>query len=151
MVTGSFFPRGEGYRLRFVRNRSANWIIAALVMFQLAVGLQWQTAQAVGASPDRQMDGMEAGHCPAQSSKDSTTDQGYGAGAPTSAPSSHNHPAGKHDCCRSLSCGCYCAQSPTALDRPLPSHALSTSVLLPILDARTPVARSNELFRPPIA
>jgi hypothetical protein len=151
-MTNPFFPRGEGCTLRFVRNRPANWIIAALLMFQLAIGLQWQTAQAVVAQPEQQMHGMEAGHCPTHSSGDSSIAQGRSAaGAPTSAPSSHNHPAGKHDCCNSLGCQCHCAQSPTALARTLVSPAVSTSVLLPILNARPPVARSNELFRPPIA
>jgi hypothetical protein len=34
---------------------------------------------------------------------------------------------------------------------PMAGAALSPTLQLPILDARPPVARSNELFRPPIA
>jgi len=146
-----FSHRGEGCTLSFVCNRLANWIIAALLLFQLAIGLQWQTAQAVVAQPGQQMGGMEAGHCPTHSLEGSRTDQAHSAMAPTSAPSSHNHPADKHDCCRSQGCQCHCAQSPTTLARTLDSPAVSTSVLLPTLDVRPPVARSNELFRPPIA
>jgi hypothetical protein len=42
----------------------------ALLMFQLAIGLQWQTVQAIVSQPEQQMDGMEAGHGPTHSSKD---------------------------------------------------------------------------------
>jgi hypothetical protein len=146
-----FFRRRERCRLWFVRNRPANWSIAALVIFQLAIGLQWQTAQAVVAQPEREMNGMGAGDCPDHSSKDSRADHERSAGGPTSAPSSHHNPANKHDCCRSLGCQCHCAQSPGTLDLPLAGAALSPTLQLPILDARPPVARSNELFRPPIA
>ncbi|PYS60315.1 MAG: hypothetical protein DMF76_14330 [Acidobacteria bacterium] len=145
-----FSHHSEGCTLRIVRSRPANWVIAALVIFQLAIGLQWDVAQAVVAPPERQMNGMEAGHCPAQPSKDSRTAKGGDAGAPTSALSSHKNPVNKHDCCRSLGCQCHCAQSPCALDLPLASVALSASILLPVFDVRPPVARTNELFRPPI-
>jgi hypothetical protein len=134
-----------------VRNRPASWAIAALAIFQLAIGLQWQTAQAVVASPERQMDGMEAEHCPDHWTKDSGTEQGRSADARTSAPASHHNPANKQDCCRSLGCQCHCAQSAGALDLPLAGAALSSTLQLPVFDALPPVARINELFRPPIA
>ena len=146
-----FFPRGEKCRLRFVRNRTANWLISALLMFQLAIGLQWQTAQAVMAQAEPQTYGMKASHCPTYLSENVRTDQTHGAKSPTSAPSSHNHPAGKQDCCRSQGCQCHCAQSPMGFARTLVRPAPSPSVLLPILTARPPVARSSERFRPPIA
>ena len=151
VMTSLFSHHSEGCTLRVVRNRSAIGVIAALLMFQLAFGLQWEVARAVVSPPERQMDGMEAGHCPAHASKDSRTNSGRGAGAPTSAPSLHHNPANKHDCCRSLGCQCHCAQSPGSLDLPLAGAALSPSLQLPVFDARPPVARSNELFRPPIA
>jgi hypothetical protein len=150
VLTSLFFRRGRRCRLSFVRNRSANWVIAALVIFQLAIGLQWQTAQAVVAPPEREMNGMGAGDCPDHSSKDSRADQERSAGAPASTPPSHHNPATKHDCCRSLGCQCH-AQSPGMLDLPRAGAALSSTLQLPILDTRPPVARSNELFRPPIA
>jgi hypothetical protein len=150
-MTSLFFRHGQPCRLRLVRNRPANWAIAALVIFQLAIGLQWQTAQAVVAPPEREMNGMGAGDCPDHSSKDSRANQERSAGAPMSSPSWHHNPANKHDCCRSLGCQCHCAQSPGTLDLPLAGAALSPTLQLPILDARPPVARSNELFRPPIA
>jgi len=151
-MTSLFSPRGEECTLSFVRNRPANWIISALLMFQLAIGLQWPVAQAVVTQPQQQMDGLGEGHCPTHSPKDSSIEQGRrSAGAPMSAPSSHHHPAGKHDCCHSLGCQCHCAQSPMALARTLVRPVPSASVLLPILHARPSVARPSELFRPPIA
>lgn len=150
-MTQLFSHHSEGCTLRIVRKRPANWVIAALVMFQLAIGLQWDAAQAVVAPPERQMNGMEAGHCPAHPSKDSRTAQGRDAGASTSAPSSHKSPASKHDCCGSLGCQFHCAQSPCVFDLPLASITPSISVLVPFVDARAPVSRPTELFRPPIA
>jgi hypothetical protein len=116
-----------------MRNKPANWVIPALLMLQFAIGLQWQVAHAVAASPERQMNGMQAGHCPGHQSKDSRSVDD------------------KHDCCRSLGCQCDYAQSPLVLAAPRASAAFSALLLLPVLDARPPVARTNELFRPPIA
>jgi hypothetical protein len=114
-----------------VRNRSTNWVITALLMLQLVIGMQWQVAHANMAPPERQASGMDARHCPDHPSKDVL--------------------AHKHDCCGSLDCQCHGAQGPGALDLPLASVACSASLLLPFFDARPPVARTNELFRPPIA
>jgi len=133
-----------------MRNRPANWVITALLMLQLAIGLQWQVAHADAAPPERQMNGMKAGHCASHQSNGSKTIQG-GAGASTSAPSSHDNPDSKHDCCRSLGCQCHSAQSPVVPGLLRTSAALSALLLLPVIDARLPVAHSNELFRPPIA
>jgi hypothetical protein len=140
-----------------MRNRPANWVITALLMLQLAIGLQWQVAQAVAAPTEPQMNGMQAGgmqagHCPGHQSKDSRTVEGGGSGASTSAPFSHDDPADKHDCCRSVGgCQCHYAQSPGALDLPRTSITFSALLLLPVFDARPPVARTNKFFRPPIA
>jgi hypothetical protein len=108
-----------------MRNRLSNWVIAALLMFQLVIGMQWQVAHAEMAPPERQASGAETRHCP-------------------------DHPS-KHDCCGSLDCQCHFAQAPGVLDLPLASVFGSTSFLLSVFDARSPVARINELFRPPIA
>jgi hypothetical protein len=113
-----------------MRNRPANWMIAALLMLQLTFGLQWQVAHAVVVS--------EPGHCPGH------------AGASTSAPSSQHNPADKHDCCRSQGCQCHCAQTPVTLDLPW-TGAVAALPLLPVFDAWRPVAPTTELFRPPIA
>jgi hypothetical protein len=97
---------------------TANWMSAALLMLQLAIGLQWQVAHAVVAQSEQQMNSMKAGHCPAHQSKDSRTDERRGGRASTNAPSSHDNPVNNHDCCRSLGCQCHYAQSPGVLDRP---------------------------------
>jgi hypothetical protein len=133
-----------------MRNRPANWVTTALLMLLLAIGLQWQVAHAIAAPPEWQASGMDARHCATHPSKDSRTDERRGAGASTNAPSSHNHPAHTH-CCGSLDCQCQFAQGPAVLDLPLSRVVLCASFLLPFVNARPSVARTNELFRPPIA
>jgi hypothetical protein len=120
-----FSHRGEGCRLRIMRNRPANWVIPVLLMFQLVIGVQWQVAHANIAPPERQVSGVDARNCPG-----------------------HAH---KHDCCGSLDCQCHCAQAPAVLNLSSARVVGSASFLLPLFDARPPVARTNELFRPPIA
>jgi hypothetical protein len=118
-----------------MRNLLATWVIAALVMLQLAIGLAWQTAHAASVLPEHPMSGMEAGRCPGHQSTDSAID----------------NPAKKHDCCHSLRCQCHSAQSPGSLNPPPTRDAFSSLHLLPAFDARPPVARTTEFFRPPIA
>lgn len=98
-------------------------------MLQLA-GLPGQAAHAGSALPEHPMSGMEAGQCPGHQSTDSTI---------------------KHDCCHSLGCQCHSAQSPGALNPPPTRVSFSSLDLLPTFDARPPVARTTEFFRPPIA
>ena len=147
-----FSHRGGGCTLRIMRNRFGSWAIAALLMFQLVIGMQWQVAHADMAPPERQPSGMDASHCPSHASKDSRTDE---RGGPVSTTASPSHvtsaPAHKHDCCGSLNCQCHCAQAPGVLNLPLTSVVCSASLPLPSFDARPPVARTNELFRPPIS
>jgi len=127
--------RGEGCTLKIVRNRLGNWPLAALLMLQLVIGLQWQVAHANMARPERQASGMDAQHCPDH----------------PSTPSSHNNPAHNHDCCGSLDCQwCHGAQGPGVLGLPPASVVRSASFPMPRVNARPPVARTNELFRPPI-
>jgi hypothetical protein len=125
--------------------------MAALLMLQLVIGMQWQVARANMSPPERQASGVDARHCPDHPSKDLRTEERRGAQASTSALASHNNPAHHHDCCGSLDCQCQGAQGAGALDLPVASVDGSASFLLPFFDARSPVARTNELFRPPIA
>src|SRR5882757_5921782 len=106
-----------------MRNRPANSMTIALLMFQLAIGMQWQAAHANMAPLERQASGMDARHCPTH----------------------------RHDCCGSLDCQCHGAQGSVALATSLASLAFSASFLPPFVSARASVARTNELFRPPIA
>jgi hypothetical protein len=145
-----FSHHGDRCTLSIMRNRPSNWVITALLILQLAIGLQWQVAQAAAVLPEGQMNGMKAGHCAGHQSNDSSTIPG-GAGASTSAPPSHHNPANKHDCCRSLGCQCHYAQTPALPGLLRLSAAYSAFLRLPVFDARLPVARTNELFRPPIA
>jgi hypothetical protein len=147
--TRLFSHRGVRCTMKIVRNRSTHWVIAALLMLQLVIGMQWQVAHANMPPPERQASGVDTRHCPDHPSKDLGTDERRGAGAQTSAPSSQNKPAHTHDCC--VDCQCHGAQGPGVLDLPLASVVGSASFLPPFFDARSPVARTNELFRPPIA
>jgi hypothetical protein len=133
--TSLFSDPCEQCTLEIVRNRLANWVIAALLTFQLAIGLQWQVAQAGVTPPEREMNGMGAGDCPDHPSKESRDKE----------------TANKHDCCRSLGCQCHCVQSPGALHLAVVGAALLPTLQLPVFDARPPVARTSELFRPPPA
>ena len=134
-----------------MRNRPANRVTTALLILQLAVGLQWQVAYAAATPPERQMNGVDARHCATHPSKDSRTDERRGAGVSTSAPSSHHDPAHARDCCGSTDCQCQCAQGPVVRDPSLGSVVFPASFLPPFVNAQPPVARTNELFRPPIA
>ena len=134
-----------------MRRSPVGWVITALLMFQLAFGLQWQVARAVEVPPEQPTSGMEGGHCPAHQAKRSGADEGLDANTSTSPQSSHNHAAPKHDCCRSLGCQCHCAQSPGVLDFPRAGAPVSSSFFSSICDARPPVSRTNDFFRPPIA
>jgi hypothetical protein len=134
-----------------VRNRLANWVLAVLPMVQLVIGMQWQVAHADVAAPELQASGVDAQHCPDHPSKASRTGERRDAGASTSVSSSHDNPVHHHDCCGSLDCQCHGAQGPGVLDVPLAGAVGAASFLPPFFDARPPVARTNELFRPPIA
>jgi len=147
-MTRLFSQRGEGCRLKDVRNRSTNWVVTALLMFQLAIGLQWQMAQADAVTPDQQTSRTEAGRCPTHQAKNSRGN----ATTSTSSLPSHKSRAPTHDCCHSQGCQCECAQSTgVILHLARASVAPSFSLSLPVFDARPPVTRMNEFFRPPIA
>jgi hypothetical protein len=132
-------------------NRLAHWVIAALLTFQLVIGVR-QAAHADMALPQLQASGVDARHCPDHASRDSGSER-RGAGASTSAssPDGTATVAHEHDCCGSLDCQGHCAQAVGVLNLPLASVFCCTSFLLPFFDAQPPVARTNELFRPPIA
>jgi len=133
-----------------MRKRRVNRVIAALLLFQLAFGLQWQVAHAIVLSPDLQASGIGA-HCPDHATKNSTADKEPRAAASEMASSQNNGPAPKHDCCGSLGCQCHSAQSSAVLNLSPASVVLSSPCQLPFADARPPIARLNEFFRPPIA
>jgi hypothetical protein len=117
-----------------MRNGFANWVTPVLLMLQLVLGMQWQVAY---ANMDTAYDasGVDARHCPDH----------------PPAPSAHSNLFHKHVCCGSVDCQCQGAQSPAVIHLPLVGVVSFGSVLLPCQDARPPVARTNELFRPPIA
>jgi hypothetical protein len=144
-----FSHSNERCTLRAMRKRRVNKVMAALLLFQLAFGLQWQVAHAIVLSPDMQASGIGA-PCPDHATKDSTANNGTRAAA-SGAPSWQYGPAPKHDCCSSLGCQCHSAQCPAVLNLSPAKVVCSYPCRLPITDAPPPVARLNEFFRPPIA
>jgi hypothetical protein len=60
-ITWFFSHPSGGCTLTVVHNRPAKWVIATLVMSQLVTALQPGAAQALAASHDEQMSGVEAG------------------------------------------------------------------------------------------
>jgi hypothetical protein len=134
-----------------VRKKSANRVIAALLLIQLMLGLQWQVALANMPLPEQPAGGADPQHCPAHPSKASPIDERHDTLRSTSAPSSHTSPVHKHACCGLLDCQCHGAQGSGARDLPLASRVCSASFVQPVFVTRPPVARTDELFRPPIA
>jgi hypothetical protein len=133
-----------------VSRRSPSLLIIALLVFQLAFGVHWQTAHAAPVAP---VQGMDAGaeHCADHHQLQSLgPDQGLGAQAYGHVPASPQVPVNKHDCCRSMGCQCHCAQSPAVVELPSVNGSLA-SVRVPDFGARNPDARTSEFFRPPIA
>jgi hypothetical protein len=136
-------------RLWSVRRRVPKLIITALLMFQLAIGLQWQVAYAAVSPPERAMSGLQEQPCPSHQARAGEAQEMLGAKASTGVPFSPHGTFGKYDCCRTSSCQCHCAQPLAALDLPI-GGALLPSVLLPTLNLRISATRSTEFFRPPI-
>lgn len=132
-----FFNVTRRVPFRIMRNGLANWMTTVLLMFQLVLGMQLQVAHANVDPAEGRSSGVDARHCPDHPSQ--------------GAPSAHTEPVHKHDCCSSVDCQCHGAQSPAAFHLTLVGVVGFGSLLLPSLDARPPVARTNELFRPPIA
>src|SRR5438874_12236322 len=91
-----------------MRRTPLNLIITALLMFQLAVGLQWQTAYAGIAPAEQGMNSPHGAHC---SSHQLRADGGGTIpGGQTDGMFSPHGKFGKHDCCHSAGCQCNCAQ-----------------------------------------
>jgi hypothetical protein len=105
----------------------------AVLLFQLAVGMNWPVAQAAPVPQHDQSGGMQMAHCPEHDS------------------SHPPQPLAKHACCRAAGCQCHCAftlgvTGPTGL-----RIVVSSGYLLPALEARVSTARPDQFFRPPIA
>lgn len=132
-----------------MRKKSANRMVAALLLIQLVLGLQWQVALANMPLPEQHAGAADPQHCPAHASKASPIDGRRDTLASTSAPS-HTSPVHKHACCGLLDCQCHGAQGSGARELPLAGIVCSASFVQPVFVTRPPVARTDELFRPPI-
>ena len=125
--------------------------MAALLLVQLVLGLQWQVALANMPLPEQQAGGSDPQHCPAHPSEASPIDGRRDDLTSTSVPSSDTSPVHKHACCGLLDCQCHGAQSSGARALPVAGIVCSAWFLQPVFVTRPPVARTDELFRPPIA
>lgn len=143
-------PRSGVYPVT-VRPTPANLVIVAVLVFQLAIGLHWQMMHAAVLPAQLQAAGAEAAeHCPAHQAKPPGSAEAHGATVSPHAASLHHGAGHQHECCLSPGCQCHCAQSPMSVGLRV-TRLVTPATVSPVLDARTPTTRANELFRPPIA
>jgi hypothetical protein len=109
--------------------------------WQLGFGMQWAYAHAAPIGPHTQQSLVSAGsgaHCLFHHASGGT-------------PLPQHDSSRIHDCCALGGCVCHCTHSPLASDLPQVSAAEVCSCLLPAIEARVPIARLDEFFKPPIA
>lgn len=127
-------------------------LVFAVLVFQLAVGMFWGSAQAAQYAELAHPGAVASEGCPDHAS-------GARRGAALSHSSkaltvaSHQQlPVKKHDCCRSLSCQCHCSGTAfLCLGLPNTTDVGPSDPLLPVLQASLVTARPENLFKPPIA
>jgi hypothetical protein len=139
-----------------VHRRPTSYLMYAVLVFQLAVGMNWPVAHAATVPQQGQTGGMEMAHCPEHASlglggEGPDTHNGQVEGSADHDPSHHQQLQAKHDCCRSAGCQCHCAFTPCVTGPMGLRIFVSFGYLVPILDARVTTARHDEFFRPPIA
>ena len=126
------------------RVRFARLWLQGLLMFQLAVGMQWPIAHAAitDSLPPR------AERCAQHAA--------LGSGGPLASPNAtpprslaHNVFHKSHDCCRSAACQCHFAYIP-AIDGARPLPMAPATQFLPNPRAGFVAARPDEFFKPPI-
>jgi len=138
-----------------VHRGPTSYLMYAVLVFQLAVGMDWPVAHAATVPQQGQPGGMEMARCPEHASL------GVGAGGPDTHngqvegsadhdPSHHPEPPAKHHCCRSAGCQCHCAFTPGVAGPTGLRIVVTLGYLLPAFDARVATALPEEFFRPPI-
>src|SRR4051812_33330505 len=123
-----------------MRRRPLNLLITALLMFQLAIGMQWQSAHAEVGPVGQGMNSPHEEHC--SSHQLSADGAGKIRGEQTGGRFSPHGTFGKHDCCHSAGCQCNFAQQLATLSL-LIAGPQPASVLLPTVNSRTPAMRST--------
>ena len=125
----------------------AQWLLFALLAFQLAFGLP----QSAG-TPHPDTDG---GHYaptahnatqPSDSTAGSMTAANDDGACPLHAPAPDN----KHDCCKSSACQCQCGSVSLAVNLHGPKGIAASTQVQPITAVRFATAPADTLFRPPI-
>jgi len=134
----------------FVRRRPANFLLLAVLVFQLAFGLQGPLARASAdiAPGHLSASGAVAQHC-AEHAADASSAQVHLQGAPDPVQGSPD--SSKHDCCQTFGCQCLCSYTPMLAGLVAIGAAPLFVRLLPALDARVVTTRVSEFLRPPIA
>ena len=135
-------------------------VLFVLLALQLVLGLQPPVARASAAAGGAALAASAerlGGSIASRSTGDRLVgDSGAAAGSSVADPcplhSPHrSHDAVKHDCCKSSGCQCQCGGSPVLLGLTATRSEPATGGL-PIAAAHSlPCARSELLFRPPIA
>jgi hypothetical protein len=146
----TFYDYGRRSKLLIVRRRPASYLIYAVLVFQLAVGMHWPLAQAASVREQVHSSNAEAEHCPEHASLGKGIYAGQHAGSADRVPSHSQNPLQKHDCCRSAGCQCYCTYAPGIADL-AGLRIVKSGYFLPALDSRVATTRPDEFFRPPIA
>jgi hypothetical protein len=123
-------------------------LIQAVLVFQLALGMQWSVAHA--ASTPQQSPGSPAEDCPFHAAPAKAPAVQPLRAAPVSHSASDQHePRHQHDCCHSASCQCHGAFAVMSCE--LTSLNISFVSNRPALvDVPLATWRLDECLRPPI-
>ena len=163
-TAGSYFDRlprieyAPGVRAQPpARSTTAQLLLFALLVFQLALGLQ-QSAGAPhpdtahytylthdGAAPAHHVATDATGHPDSAHRSISMSTSNDGA-CPLHTPT----PDDKHDCCKSSGCQCQCGSVSLAVNLDAPKGIPASTQVQPITTVRVPTSPPDALFRPPI-
>lgn len=137
-----------------VRPGPKSFILYAVLVFQLAVGMHLPIAQAIASASDgpaAQVIGSSAPACPEHAAKVATPRAAHVSAVTGSGAHAQQSPLNRHSCCNSVGCQCHCSYTPVAPDLTAFSTVVGFSYLIPASEPRIASTRLHELFRPPIA
>jgi hypothetical protein len=124
-----------------VYKRLANLCLYAMLIFQLAGGMNWALAQP-GSFGSRAAATASSGVPCVEHSAQHASDATPG--------SAHQAPSGKHDCCKSVGCQCQPGYTAYLLESPSTGVDLALTSVNHLSPAPVATERPRELFRPPI-
>ena len=139
-----------------VHRKPPSYLIIAVLVFQLAMGMNWPMAHAAAAGQQSEPRGMDMAHCSEHASAGQPAEGPPNGNAQVDGSVGHDpshtpQPLAKHDCCRFAGCQCHSAFTPGIVGPANMRVVVSLGCLLPMLDARAITSRPDDFFRPPIA